>query len=1294
MSKPDAKFRFLAFLVFMTFCLPGSANATPVLHRVVLQLPAQHKFEFAGYYAALEKGYYRKAGLDVRFREPESGQDPLSAVVNGEADFGVGSSDLVILRGQGKPVVALAVIFQHSPQVLLLRKGLGLRTALDLTGKTILFERPSAEVLAYLKSEGTPLDSLVLTEHPNRVEEFIRGGAAAMTARAFDEPQLLDQRGVEYDRLTPRSGGVDFYDGCLFTTQAQIDSQPKRVRDFLEASLQGWVYAMEHPYELIETILAQYSQRRGREYLVFEATKARQLIHSDLLEIGYMSSSRWKSIVDAYAALGLAPAGLSLNGFLYEHDPLLAYRWLMWPAVLGVGLLCVAIFVATRFFRLNRRLKINIEQRDKAECELRAREKSEREARELLEVVLANMAQALAVADADYRLVAHNDRFKRFFGFSDQDLRIGVAYSALIETWASSFNRESREVQAALTALGRPDDFSVTYQQRHPVLGLTWIEMHHNPLPQGGFVRTFTDVTERKRAEALLAASEKRYHALLETAPMPVVITSLQDNRVLFVNERASVFFGVSQEQVIGKQMDEYWRNIEDQARLRELLNVKERVTDFEACLRTQEGFSRWVNVSSAVTSFGETPAQFSAFHDITERKRMEERLAESEEFHRAIIDAAPVGIVVADNAGRLAFYSQKAGELYGAPSEYSMIGTLLADWVHPVDRERARERLANYMNGELQVANAEYLMQRYDGSTFWGSNHSSLYYDAAGKPKGVLTIVSDLTQRKFMEAELLAAKEAAEAANRAKSAFLANMSHEIRTPMNAIVGLSQLCLKTQTTPKQRDYLDKVLAAADTLLALVNDVLDLSKIEAGKMEMESSLFRFGLLWSNIEDILGHKATEKGLAFSMCSDSEIPDFINGDALRLQQILLNLGGNAVKFTEKGEVRISVKLVARKGDTIRLRFEVQDSGPGVEPELLPKLFLPFTQADPAVTRKYGGTGLGLAICKRLAEIMGGVIEASSETGKGSLFALVLDFEAATSDEVEAVCKIPGLFSSSAACASVESGALLLEGARVLLVEDNEINMQVAQEMLLQCGAQAVSAYNGREALDILAGDQDFDAALLDIQMPVLDGYETARTIREALGLSDLPLIAMTAHAFAAEREKCLAAGMNDHLTKPVMLDTLQTTLARWIKRPIPSRAGLSQAPSSTSAPAPALEATRCLDFPALQQRLRADSSIALAILRQFRKEHQNASSRVRDFLARGETGTAKKIMHTLKGVAGNLAAEPLTAAVAELDAQLAATLRGALDPPSLEGPLKRFEDELSALCAEIERLDSLSS
>ena len=651
--------------------------------------------------------------------------------------------------------------------------------------------------------------------------------------------------------------------------------------------------------------------------------------------------------------------------------------------------------------------------------------------------------------------------------------------------------------------------------------------------------------------------------------------------------------------------------------------------------------------------------------------------------------------------------------------------------------------------------------------------------------------------------ADLALARDAADAANRAKSDFLANMSHEIRTPMNAILGMSYLALESGLNAKQRNYVEKVHAAADSLLRIINDILDFSKIEAGKLEIETIPFHLGNVLDQLANMVGMRAEQKGLELLFVLPPDLPTELLGDPSRLGQILLNLSNNAVKFTDRGEVTVALSLVSREAGRATLRFEVRDSGMGMTPEMRERLFQPFMQADASMSRRYGGTGLGLAICRHLVNCMGGTIGVESEPGSGSTFhftlpfglqpgsqpvlqadelqgvrVLVADDHQAARDLVQALLESLGLQAASAAnseaalaevaradaenrpfqlllldwhmpgidgieCLArlvqrgghhappsvlmvsafnrdqaesqlrarglrvatllpkpVTPSSLLdsclialgrraahlrhgeqrqeqlqarqtsLSGARILLVEDNPINQELACDLLQRAGIDVVVAGDGREALSELEGER-FDAVLMDCQMPVMDGYEATRELRLRPELKDLPVIAMTANAMAGDREKVLAAGMNDHIAKPVNVEELFATLGRWVSR---------RGREPGGAPRDVLAG---LETRARLEAAKGREALYRRLLGKFLQREADFEVRLRSARANGDVEAAIRCAHDLNSVASTLGMLALQQAAEALETALVvAQEEGAAAESAIEPLLQAVNHQLEPL------------
>jgi two-component system sensor histidine kinase/response regulator len=821
------------------------------------------------------------------------------------------------------------------------------------------------------------------------------------------------------------------------------------------------------------------------------------------------------------------------------------------------------------------------------------------------------------------------------------------------------------------------------------------------------------------------------------------------------------------------------------------------------------------------------------------------DRLRETEEFFRSVLELAPDGLMVVDSQDAIVLANAQTETMFGYTSE-ELIGKHIEMLVPPEIRAEHAALRAEFLAGSADRhmgSGRELRGLRKDGSSFPVEIGLSKLPARAGQRVQVAVSIRDITQRKEQEDALKQAKAKAEEATQMKSMFLANMSHEIRTPMNAIIGLSHLALKTPLNPKQRDYVSKVHNAGTSLLAVINDILDFSKIEAGKLDLETTEFKLDEVITAVTTLTAQKAHDKGLEFLAHVAPGIPEVFLGDPLRLGQILTNFVNNAVKFTERGEIRLNIEMLERTGDKAQLKFSVRDTGIGMTKEQSAKLFQPFTQADMSTTRKHGGTGLGLTICLRLVELMGGRIWLESQPGVGSTFyftawlevsgakglakiipeklanlrVLVVDDNPAAREilqeplstvakRVDAVAsakealaaikqqdaaepydivfmdwRMPGIdglqasryiksdetldhqpaivlvtafgreevreeaerlqldgflvkpvtksmivdalvniFShsddeTSAALASEQ--AVPLHGARILLAEDNDINQQIAVELLQGAGANVKVANNGREALEILSnGPQPppFDLVLMDLQMPEMDGYQATSKIRGDARFNALPIIAMTAHATIEERQRCLATGMVDHISKPIDPGMLFETVGRFYKStasagslpagppdmPDPRKQRTQSGVQKDSGGPPEPHMLRAGDVPRSGDegilfvpgldtkdglmRVGGNQKLYLKLLRQFADQQGSAVEQISTALAKGDAAVAERLAHTLKGVAGNIGAKPIQAAAGSLEKLLREKANGAALDAATQQVSCALEPIVTRLCA----------
>ena len=1117
---------------------PLTGFATPA-EKVALQLKWFHQFQFAGYYAAKAQGYYAAEGLDVDIRPLDPRDTVVNHVIAGKAEYGIGDAGIVADYARGAPIVALAAIFQHDPLVFISRKQSGIISPYEMTGKRLMFDAKGSDegpLRALLAETGLTPDKFVHVQHTYDKEDLASGKVDVMSAYLTDQPFYFRQRGIPINIINPQNYGLDFYGDLIFTSERELQANPGRAERFVRASLKGWQYALDHPEEMIQLIKRQYESTLSIEHLRFEATETRKMILPESVQLGLLDAGRLRRLASIYAESKLAPplSDQQLNRFVFASRPTLTLTeqervWLKAHPVIRVGI-----------------------DRDFAPYEW-----------------LNGKGDFVGINADILRLleVRLGVRFEVIKGKTWQQT-LDMAKAGELDMLTDAVNTPGRRGYLNFTAPFINSPIVVVNDGRSGYVGdLRHLHGKRVAVKQGYFM------------QEMLA----RDHPQIELVSAPDEVASfelLKENRAdAYVGDAPSLNYLIQQTGELNLRIagtTEY-RSAHSMAvihRHPELLGILEKTLAAIPQSALDDILNRWMAVrieqglpARTVLLYGAAAALvlmlFALWvhklrREVAARKAAEAELLESEARFRGVFDAVGEAIFIHDaNTGAILHVNRRMGEMYGIPLEK-------AKEMGPDDLSAGKSPYSSAEAMALFEAAATQGPRRFewqarrpgDGTLFWVE--VNLRKAHLGDRDCFIAVVRDIGQEKATRSalenqkahleelvlartgELAEARDAAEAASIAKSTFLANMSHEIRTPMNGIIGMANILRREGVTPKQTQRLDTIDASAQHLLSVLNNILDLSKIEAGKFTLEEAPIIVRSLLTNVSSILAERAKAKGLHL-LIETGHLPHNLLGDPTRLQQALLNYATNALKFTETGTVTLRALMQEEAADEVMLRFEVQDTGIGITPEAMSRLFSAFEQADNSMTRKYGGTGLGLAITRRLAELMGGEAGADSTPGAGSTFWFTVKLK----KSAEAASMSPAT--------GIDAESVIRQrhsGKHILVVDDEPINREVAQMQLEAAGLVVDTAEDGAEAV-AMAQEETYAAIFMDMQMPKVNGLEATQEIRQLSGYRDTPIIAMTANAFAEDKTKCLEAGMNDFLIKPFNPEELFAILLRALNR-----------------------------------------------------------------------------------------------------------------------------------------------
>jgi len=1046
-----------------------------------------------------------------------------------------------------------------------------------------------------------------------------------------------------------------------------------------------------------------------------------------------------------------------------------------------------------------KRMELQAAQLEEQAVEMEAQQEEIRETEAWYRGIIGAAPIGMLVVDEAGRIVLSNSDAERIFDYAADEL-IGKSVDDLVPEHIKSRHPAMRnnfmssgdmgKLNQGVELRGRRKD-GTEFPVEIALSRLPGIGMHGNCV-----CASIRDVTERKVAEDKLKTSESNLKLILDSSPIATRLLDSKTKHVLYTNNRMSRLLGVSSEQIVGKDPSRFYCNVEEYNQIVRDLESGADVVDRTVKMIKPDGEMFWVMATYMHITFNAEPALIGWFYDITERKNMEDRILASERQIRYLLDASPVSARMTNISTKKVVYQNKAcAELFEVDKE-DLLGIDADDFYRlPHQLEGVALKLAK---GETTLNIPMKVVTKTGKEVLALASYIMVTYENEPCILGWFIDVTDLRR----------AKEIAEEATRLKSDFLANMSHEIRTPMNSIIGMSYLALKTDLTPKQRDFVRKIQSSSQHLLGIINDILDFSKIEAGKLSIERSDFNLEKVLDNVANLISEKVGAKDLELIFDIDRHVPKFLNGDSLRLGQVLINYASNAVKFTDKGEIVVSARVEEETPQEVLLRFAVSDTGIGLTEEQKGKLFQSFQQGDSSTSRKYGGTGLGLAIAKQLAALMGGEVGLESELGKGSTFwftarlgkakgqlknllpkpdlrglrvLIVDDSEIARSaldemlksmsfkvsqavdslDALEQIKKadlahkpfdvvfldwrMPGMDGTETARvirslplektphlimvtaygreevikdaqgAGLEeilikpvSPSILFDtvmrvygvslpeehvvhdsesdvvhelagitGASILLVEDNVLNQEVALGLLGDAGFTIDVASNGQESLDKLAKHK-YDLVLMDVQMPVMDGLTATKEIRKSRKFAKLPIVAMTANAMKQDYDMCIAAGMNDHVAKPIDPDDLFRKLLKWIKPKSAKNKTMSNAKAVTHPDEIALPLIDGLNVELGLKRVLGNRARYVNMLRSYVTNQQNIADEIRAALDAKDFVTAERLAHTAKGLNGNIGATELQVLAAALEK----SIKDKADSKVIATQIKAFASAASAM------------
>jgi PAS domain S-box-containing protein len=975
--KSHLKIIIISFVISLITNILSAQQITSV----TLQLKWKHQFQFAGYYAAIEKGYYNDVGLKVNLLEATEVQNPDDAVFEGKAEFGVCSSDILLMRSQNKKAVILASVFQHSPQILIASKQSGIRHIHDLAGKRIAIDPNSTEIIAFMNDEGVSLDKCMINQFTYNVDGLTSGKVDAISAYSTNEPFILKQANFDYSIITPLMGGIDFYGDVLFSTESFIINNPSIVANFREASLKGWNYAMHHQEEIAQLIYNKYSKKHSLEHLRFEAEQMNNLIMDDVVEIGYTNPGRWQSITDIYKKLKMLNASFTTEGLFYSDyvKPKTPVHWSL--VVLRLMILLIVGSIAYYFYKYSKRLKNEIANRNKAEKILL-------ESEEQYRVIFENNSAAMAIVEPDTTISMINEAYCQMSGYTMQEM-IGTSWTQHIPPQdlerLKEFNR-----RRLIDPNDAPNKYEFAFfhkngEIKHSLMSVTMLHSNRK------IILSLIDITKRIRSEEMLRDSEARYRSILNASPDVITITDLKGHIVMASPAARQIIGCAIPEELIGHSINDIIAPGDRERVLFMIEQMKQGIMtglcEYKGIRIDGSSIDMEMNTEFIRDAQGNPSQMIFIVRDVCDRKNGEKEKRKADDWLRILsiaIEQSPVTTVITDIAGNIVFVNPKFTETTGYTAEEVMGENpriLKSENRQPSDYKELWETILSGKNWH-----GVFLNRKKNGEFYWESAVISPVKNKEGIITHFLAVKADISKRILAEQEIKLKNEALVKINAEKDKFFSIIAHDLRSPFNGFLGLTEIMaeeLSSLTRDEIQDIAVNMRNSATNLFRLLENLLNWARMQQGLIPFKKEVVKLLPIVIESFEMLEESAKSKAIELTYSIPNDF--MVVADNNMLHTIIRNLLSNAVKFTTKGG-KVSLSAITLGDRSVEI--SVKDTGIGMNATIVDNLFSLDVHTNRKGTEGELSTGLGLMLCKEFVEKHGGKIRIESEEGKGSTF------------------------------------------------------------------------------------------------------------------------------------------------------------------------------------------------------------------------------------------------------------------------------------------------------------------